>query len=316
MKAAWIAQAIFEGKQHLQLSKVELAEWHLNGGHVNFQTPWSATVARYASGAIVETYDTLYAQLLALDPREWPEGRIARESPFHNGFCDWLPPCDFEPEGDNRWRVDLMAGHPSHALDAWQFDLAIRVDQLALLQPIAQEIALRNLVRCESKVHLRSLDTPPWGPLRIELAKLGGYSEESILRWFAMAHFDGPDTVADVVSAEYQAEHAILQLHEPQDSRGAETLPLDHEPQPLPKAQPQYSGMALTTAGPYSLEVMLRQTLDGNFHLAFLSTMDNSRNPTERRKNFETILSETAMLKLKLLFDEAAGRTTAESPRP
>lgn len=316
MKAAWIAKAIAEGKQQLLLTKAELAEWHLGGGHVNFQTPWSGTVARYADGAIVETHRTLHAQLLAIDPAEWPEGRIPPESPFHNGFCHWLPRRDFELVGDNRWCVNLIAGHPSHALDAWEFDLPILADQLALLQPIAHEIALRSLVRCESKVHLKSLDTPPWSPSRIELAKLGGYPEKSVLGWFAMAQLEGPDTVADVVSAEYQVEHGLLQLIEQQDRGSAKPVSLDLDPQLLPKAEPQYCGMKLTTAGPYSLEVMLRQTLDGDFHLAFLSTMDNSRNPSERRKNFETILSQTAVLKLKLLFDEAAGHPASESPRP
>ena len=313
MKAAWIAKALSEGKDCLRLKKAELALWHLSGGNVTFHMPWSEEDAFQSHGALVGAHNKLFTLLMDLSPSQWPEGRIPPTSQFHNRFCALLPARTFIQNDENTWTVDLIDCDRSHALDAWDFDLQITEDELLRLQPIASELTLCNLIRHENKVANSDKATLPWGQLRIALAKLGGHSANDILRWFSMLHFEGPSTVADVVSIEYQAEAGLSTMLQRSDERELVATLEPSECTPPRMAQPQYSGVELTKAGPYGLEVMLRDMPDGTFHLAFLSTMDNSRNPVERRKNFETILSPDAMLKLKLLIDETSGRLTLQA---
>lgn len=302
MIAKWIAQALINGQDHLLLDKEQLAQWHLNGAGFAFGCPWNTIGGPYARAAAGNVRLLLLAQLRMLKPSEWPTGMLMVKSLYGSRFQLRFPSLECEPVGEALWKVPLLARDPAHALDASKFDLYLTPAELQALQPLANTLCKHCLIRSETPI-LR--DGLPWGPQRVELALIGGHTEDDIARWFSLegGHDVGPPrTVQELSSPSYQTEKAAYDLVVFNELKAQA---LKSRTFPPYGSLPLRTGAPILKAGPYVQELYVGKAGRDSFHLVFLSTMANAKRPTERRKNFEINLQREELTKLKEVIDKA-----------
>lgn len=306
MISKWIAEALINGQDHLLLDKERLAEWHVNGAGFAFGCPWNTVGGPYAQHAMFKVRSLLLEQLRTLNPMEWPTGLVMVETLFNLKYQLEFPSIEFEAFPNGLWKVPLVAKDPSHALDAWGFDLNLSTTELFALEPIAGDLSDHCLVRNETRVSRRGL---PWGRQRIALALIAGKTIDEIEEWFGLPSPQDrkpPRTVAILRSPTYQAEKAelIRALAYEADMKELSVPPIRVKLPPV-TSFPSYAGTPILKAGPYVQELRAQQTGKDTFHLAFLSTMESSRSPAERRRNFELNLQRDELQRVKEVIDSA-----------
>ncbi len=173
MKAAWIAQALREDRQALDLSLADLVEWQLSGCRSDNGSPYGM-FGSYALAAYYGLRNKLAEQLQSLSPPDWPVGTVVLgDRNYSRSIC--LPRFESQRVADDRWRVPLYPTDPGHALDAWFFDLGLREDDFDVLRSVAGDLVQRCLLVSYCRTLSKAADPQlPWDEDRLKLAGLAG----------------------------------------------------------------------------------------------------------------------------------------------
>ena len=178
MIAKWIANAMLRGDKHLILSTEELAEWQRNGCRVSLGAPFGL-LGSYMERQIWQWSQELHNLLLDTAPESWPVGELTL-SACGNKRTVCMPALEFHLLENGQWQVPLIPSDENHWLNAWAFDLYLSPEELAALEPIAQQLTKRCQSRCEIKsAENVTLGSPDWNQGRLALARLGGLDFES-----------------------------------------------------------------------------------------------------------------------------------------
>jgi hypothetical protein len=171
MKAAWIAQALREDRQALDLSLADLVEWQLSGCRSDNGSPYGM-FGSYALAAYYGLRHKLAERLKALPPNNWPAGMVVLgDHNYRSRVC--LPPLEGHQVSDDRWRVPVYPTDLGHALDGWCFGLSLSEEDFDVLKSVAGDLVQRCLLVSYCRT-LSSVSHPdlPWDGDRLNLARL------------------------------------------------------------------------------------------------------------------------------------------------
>ena len=308
MKATWIANAVINKKDHLQLTHQELAHWQRHGARFSFGAPWYSH-GSFACYHVMKMGHELEQFLIQTPPEIWPEGLYKGRM---QGPGIVLPKREFERVAEDRWKVPLIPSDINHCLDGWSFDISLSDAEFDALKPIAKDLARRMLIRCEVKSASATVNrTVLWEEGRVRLCGFAGIEPVSLLYYFDHTFpYDSsaPVNMAIADSLEYQQSF---------NQEVEERSRVDYDRELSASAVGYGDGSEvrlpnvrrLSKDGEFIREVVVEPSgcIKNLFQLTFSSRYLAAKHPNARRTNFSLSLDRVALEALRTEIDSALG---------